>query len=393
MPFRALFQEWQAVSRFKGLSREVRSIVFYAEDASSWKHFVPIISELTGTFGKRICYATSRADDPILQLGDEHIQTFYVGSGTARTSLFNSLQADVMVMTRPDLENLHIKRSRHPVHYVYIFHSMVSTHMIYRQGAFDHFDAILCAGPHQRSEIRATEASYSLKPKILIDAGYPLLDSILRSRGPEANNGPPHHGAGKRVLIAPSWGENAVLEYCGSDLVEVLLGAGHQVTVRPHIMTIRNNPKLLAELGNRFSSRPGFTLDLRIASQGEVHESDLMISDWSGAAMEYAFALERPVLYIDVPRKVNNSEYERIPCVPIEVQLRNEIGVVVQPDCLADVPDRVTELCGNPAAWSERIRELRRRWIFNVGTSAAVAATYIAKASETAEPPARDVQP
>ena len=33
-----------------------------------------------------------------------------------------------------------------------------------------------------------------------------------------------------------------------------------------------------------------------------------MVSDWSGVAMEFAFGLERPVLFIDVPRKTNNPE-------------------------------------------------------------------------------------
>ena len=390
MSLRAFVREWRGLNRFRALSPKARSIVFYAEDASSWKHFGPIISELIGTFGKHVCYVTSSSDDPVLQGRDEHILSFYVGHGSARTVMFQTLDVGVMVMTMPDLETFHIKRSHHTVHYVYIYHSIVSTHMIYRLGAFNHFDAILCVGPHQREEIRATEASYDLRPKILIDAGYPLLDLILGSRNQEAEIKPLPHGQSKRVLVAPSWGKNSILEVCGGNLVEVLLGAGHHVIVRPHVMTIRNNRKLLTELNDRFKSNPNFTLDLEIASQGSVEASDLMISDWSGAALEYAFGLERPVLYIDVPRKVNNPEYERIPCVPIEVRLRPEIGAIVQPDLLAEVPERVKELCGDPAAWTERIRELRSQWIYNLGTSASVAANYISEASENEGPLARD---
>ena len=383
MALRAFFREWRELNRFGALSPDDRSIVFYAEDASSWKHFEPIISELTGSFDKRICYVTSSSDDPVLQGRDDQIRTFYVGFGSARTAMFRSLDAGVMGMTMPDLESFHIKRSRHPVHYVYVYHSMVSTHMIYRLGAFDHFDTILCVGPHQREEIRANEALYGLRPKVLVDAGYPLLDSILDSSKPEAETKPLPSSTPKRVLVAPSWDKNAILENCGTDLVEVLLAAGHHVTVRPHMMTIRNNSKFLAALYDRFNSRPNFTLDLRTASQGSVGASDLMISDWSGAALEYAFGLERPVLYIDVPRKVNNPEYERIPCVPIEVKLRPEIEAIVQPDRLEEVPERVEELCGNPAAWREKIRELRSRWVYNVGASGKVGAAYIAQASET----------
>ena len=35
-----------------------------------------------------------------------------------------------------------------------------------------------------------------------------------------------------------------------------------------------------------------------------LSKSDLMISDWSGASTEFAFALERPVLFIDTIKKL-----------------------------------------------------------------------------------------
>mgnify|MGYP003326545469 CR=1 FL=1 len=46
-----------------------------------------------------------------------------------------------------------------------------------------------------------------------------------------------------------------------------------------------------------------------MSTQESLHRSDLMISDWSGAALDYALGLNKPVLFIDVPRKVNNLDY------------------------------------------------------------------------------------
>lgn len=382
-------REWRELFRFKALPEESRSIVFYAEDAASWKHLQPIISELAEGFGKKVCYITSSAHDPILQHENDQIEAFYIGFGSARTVLFLSLRAVVMAMTMPDLGNFNIRRSKYPVHYVYVFHSLVSTHMIYRPRAFDHFDSILCVGPHHVAEIRATESAYGHEPKELVEAGYGLLDSIINSRSAEVQ---PEHvppSQGKRVLIAPSWGPDALLETCGRELVEELLGAGHYVTVRPHPMTMRNNPKLLGELRNLFGDSPNFALDLDLASQGTVSASDLMISDWSGAALEYAFGLERPVLYIDVPRKVNNPEYQWIDCVPIEVKLRSEIGAVIAPDRLQEVPHWVEVLCNESSTWRQRIRELRARWVYNIGGSSAVGASYLAKLSSAGVPSAQ----
>jgi YidC/Oxa1 family membrane protein insertase len=288
----------------------------------------------------------------------------------------------------PDLGTFHIKRSRHQVHYIYVHHSIVSTHMIYRQGAFDNFDSILCVGPHHKEEIRATEDLYSLKPKILVKVGYGNLDSILLSTdSPDdsAEGNTTVAAEGKRILIAPSWGENGLLESHGAELAEVLLGAGHHVIVRPHMMTIRQRPKLLNSLRERFASYPEFHLELGLSFQGTVGQADIMISDWSGAALEFAFGLERPVIFIDVPRKINNPDYQKIPCVPVEVMLRSDLGEVVSPDRLSDVPAIVDRLCQNPGLWQDRIRELRSRWIYNIRTSGKVAADYIAETAENAQ--------
>ena len=291
-------------------------------------------------------------------------------------------------MTMLDLANYDIKRSKYPVHYVYMFHLIVSSHMVYRRGAFDHFDSILCVGPRHEEEIRATESFYDLTPKQLVHAGYGLLDSIMNQDVYEIGNQPP--SASYRVLIAPSWGPDALLETCGQELVEVLLEANLNVTVRAHIMTMRQSPNLLAELDGLFGDNPDFTIDLDLASQGTVSNYDLMISDWSGAALEFAFGLERPVLYVDVPRKVNNWEYERIGIDPIEVKLRSEIGAIVTLERLRDVPHLVEELCADTSTWKGRIQELRTQWVYNVGNSGDAGANYIANLISSGVPSATE---
>jgi CDP-glycerol glycerophosphotransferase (TagB/SpsB family) len=115
-----------------------------------------------------------------------------------------------------------------------------------------------------------------------------------------------------------------------------------------------------------------------VVSQDSLHESDLMISDWSGAALEYAFGLERPVLYIDVPRKVNNPDFARYVNQPIEDLLRPELGVVVTPDRLAEAPKLARRMIAEGPARARHLASLRARWVFNVGTSGARGAERIA---------------
>ena len=93
---------WQNLRRFRNLSSNERSIVFYAEDFGSWQYLRAIISELVDSLGESICYVTSSLKDPILSSADERIKTFCLGLGAARTVFFQFLEADVLAMTMPD---------------------------------------------------------------------------------------------------------------------------------------------------------------------------------------------------------------------------------------------------------------------------------------------------
>jgi YidC/Oxa1 family membrane protein insertase len=114
-----------------------------------------------------------------------------------------------------------------------------------------------------------------------------------------------------------------------------------------------------------------------MASKASLLASAIMVSDWSGAALEYAFGRERPVLFVDLPRKVLNDDYEALKLEPLEVSVRTEVGEVVSPDQLEEMPAAIERLCADPAASRQRIVAARERHVFNVGRSAAVGADHL----------------
>ena len=79
------------------------------------------------------------------------------------------MDADIVAMTTPDLDNFYIKRSlvRKDVEYIYVPHDMMSVHMGFRKASLDHFDTIFCTGEHVAREVRKTEEVYSLPQKTL----------------------------------------------------------------------------------------------------------------------------------------------------------------------------------------------------------------------------------
>jgi len=105
--------------------------------------------------------------------------------------------------------------------------------------------------------------------------------------------------------------------------------------------------------------------------------SDILISDWSGAAFEFSFGLCRPVLFIDVPRKINNPEYELIKLEPIEVRLRECIGAVLAPSELSKIPQILITMVKNAPECQRKIRLEREKCIYHIGNSGRVAASEL----------------
>lgn len=313
---------------FHNLSREKRQVTFYSEGKNYWPHLESLLDATLQQTDLSVCYLSSATDDPGLALQHPRLNCFFIGDGFVRDYLFQTLQTNFMVMTMPDLHQYQVRRSKHKVHYIYVPHSLVSLHMVYRHGAFDHYDTICCAGPHHVQEIRAIEAKYNLPAKNIIELGYPRLESLIQEaqkRPPAQNTASPH----KKILIAPSWGSEGLIESgLASRLIDELLELGHEVILRPHPQTTKLAPAQIKRIMHRHQQNPRFSCEDNVAGQESLHQSDLMISDWSGAALEYAFALNKPVIFCDTPAKINNPHYQDIDLVPLEVSIREEIGVV-----------------------------------------------------------------
>jgi CDP-glycerol glycerophosphotransferase (TagB/SpsB family) len=360
---------------FRQLDKEQRDIVFYSRQAQYMAFFEGLISELVNKQGAKLSYITSDHRDPILQSKKPNLIPFYFN--TLFPFVLPFLNAKVVVLTMPDLNQFHIKRSIHDTDHVYVFHSMMSTHMIYRLGAFDHYDTVFCVGPYHIEEIRRTEDVYDLKSKRLLKVGYYRAEKIYRDHQNYLNDSAQDEKRRDCILIAPGWHVSNIIEVCARELIATLLKSEYEVILRPHPMTIAKKPEQLVSLENEFGSHQGFQLDIESATEKTLHKADVLISDWSGVALEYAFGTERPVLFIDLPRKVHNPEYEKINVEPIEVSLREEIGQIIS---IEDIPNAsliVSDFLANRKLYKEKIVNARERNVYNFGNSSEIGANYI----------------
>jgi YidC/Oxa1 family membrane protein insertase len=346
-------------------------LAFYAETRSYYKYYVDFIKHILKMSSVDIHYLASDSNDPMLEQDEGRIKSYYVRN--ALGTLMAGLRANVVVMTTPDLGQYYLRRSPRVQSYVYAFHGVFSTHFGYRPGAFDHYDTILCVGPHHIRELRKAEEIAHRKPASLVECGYPLLERMCAEHatiGCQPSTRP-------TVLVASSWGKQSITGCCVEQVVECLSRSEFNVILRPHPEFLRKQPREFRRLQQLVSRYANTSLDLALSGEESLHRADLLITDGSGISFEYALATERPVLFLAIPVRIENPRYEELGIEPIDLSLRDQIGKVVSLSDLSQLSDILIEMQQSLPAWRERIVQCRDQYIFNWMRSAEVGAAAI----------------
>ncbi len=380
----SLISGWRGWRRFKKLPREWRHIVFFSETGQDWHQFSGLISELNEKLQRKTCYVTSDPADPGLSRQHENYRAIFIPEGLYLTIFFQVNQSDLFVLTMMDLDNLQLKRSLQAVHYLYLFHSMGSTHMVDHENSFDHYDSLFCTGPHQVAEIRRREELKGLPAKHLFEYGHPRLEEVIeqgRAYRPQKQSGDP-----VTVLIAPTWGDSSIFNTCGRVLIDILLKAGYRVIMRPHYQSLRLTPAVIASVRDSFLGQERFEYIDWMGETDSILRSDILVSDWSAMAMEYALGLEKPVLFIDVPRRIRNPNWQEIGIEPVESSIRDQVGVILATSSLEQAPAVIERLLATPDRFRDRVRDYRENSVFRLGRSIPDGAAEIARLADECRP-------
>ena len=360
-----------------------KHLVVYSERSGFYKYLKGPIEWLLANSTARIHYVTSDPNDQVFELAksEPRLMPYYIGDKKLIT-LMMKMDADVVFLTLEDLDNYYLKRSyvRKDTKYVFTFHHTTSTFLVDQENSFDHYDAILCAGPHQKAEIRRAEELRSLPAKELVEYGYDLFDQQIaeyakrvRARGGASANERPV------VLIAPSWQEDCILDLCAEATIDPLLGHGYKVIVRPHPeYTKRYHARweaLQAKYASRSSDEVYFEQDF--SSSESILDSDVLITDWSSVANEFSFVTLKPSVFIDTPMKVSNPNWQKLDMEPTDISLRNQIGKSVAVEDLATLPEIIDEMLAHPEDWHAKIEQVRGEMIYNLGHAAEVGGKYL----------------
>lgn len=358
-----------------------KQVVFYAERNGFYKYYKGVIEYILAKTDIDVHYISSDPDDAVFGFDKERLHTYYIGDNKFIV-LAMKLEADVVVMTTPDLQNFQIKRSYvdKNIEYIYLDHAMGDVNASYRKHALDHFDTVFIPNDYARDEIRAQEKTYSLKEKKLVEYGYALIDNMIASyENNELDEKPLFDNDNPMVLIAPSWQKDNIMDLCIDDTLKGLLAADMNVVLRPHPQYVRHYEERLNTIREKYKDYKNFLLQTDFSSNSTVYNADMLITDWSGIAYEYTFTTLKPVVYIDTPMKIMNLDYKEIGIEPFEVIIRNVIGTSVSVENVGSIGEIARDVLSDEKYSKENLKKVREEYLYNIGSSAKVGATYIIK--------------
>jgi len=355
-------------------------LVFYSEGRQYWPVFEPVLTALDA-MGVTYLYVSSDAQDPGLAHAAPGVKTRFV-SASLTPPFLNHLSARVVVMTTPQLDVLTIRRSKKVSHYAHLVHAPTDF-TTYRKFAFDHFDSVLCAGPHQVRTARYFERLRGYPPKRLLETGCTYYDGLVRALARRRAASAP---AKERpvVLVAPTWKPYGFLNRFGKEMISRLLDAERwDVIFRPHPQTAVSFPEVLEDIRRTFGGRAHFSIDTAPNGAASMDASDAMISELSGIVFDYAFTQGKPTLIFNGAPDLRGFEAEDFEGEMWEVSVRRRIGEEFGVEDIPNLCDLVTRTLARTAADLAAFRDAS---VYNFGCAGPVAAAQIRDLlNETAE--------
>lgn len=265
-------------------------IIIYGEDKRYYNVFKPIIEELINLEIPTIYYSSSY-DDEIFEIKSDFLKSEFIGTGNKAYAKLNFIEADICLMTTPNLDVFQLKRSKGVKKYVHITHSSAetSTYCLY---SLDFFDAVFLNGEHQIRDIRELENKRNTIIKDLYVVGNPYLDELSKMKETitkENNNK-------KTILIAPSWGMNYLFRRFGEKLLDNIINSDYNIIIRPHPQSLISDKDIIDKFQNRYKYKNNVEWDFNRVNIYSLSKADIMISDFSGVIFDYAFLFEKPVI-------------------------------------------------------------------------------------------------
>ncbi len=282
--------------------------VIFSDSKRYWNVFKPVCDE----FENRkidVQYWTMSEDDPAFSEKYNHVKTLFIGEGNKAFSKLNIMNAGVVLATTPGLDVLQWKRSPNVGKYVHILHQPGDT-TFYRMFGLDHYDAVLISGEYEERQLREIEKLRGIPRRDTCLTGITYLDTMkARYEALKKDTKDSGKSSGiKTVLLAPTWGETAILSRFGERIISALVSTGYNIIIRPHPQSFESEKDLMNSLMSKFPESDKMHWNRDNDNFDVLSRSDIMITDFSGVMFDYALIFDRPFIYADI--EFDKSPYD-----------------------------------------------------------------------------------
>lgn len=318
-----------------------KSIVIYCENFQYLKYYGHILKDLAKE-NVSISLLIDKNNQQINTI--QEVKKYFIKSTFLRNLSLSLLRCDILVLTTPDIGNAHVKKSKFCKHFFYIFHSAVSTQMVYKNFAFKNYDTICCNGDYQYNELLLEENNCNLPRKNLIKSGYPLFDTLNKDYIEKDNRGV--------FLVAPSWNPDIpdFYERYYSKILDNLLKENWNVIFRPHPEYYKRFSRHFTKFRDKYSSNVNVDFDDQATLIESFNKCETIITDWSGIAYEFFYFSKKFVIFNDVPVKKLNSKIDEIDEI-FEYKYREKVGIIYKAeDDILNIVTRLREKNKDPKA-------------------------------------------
>ena len=368
-----------AIGRGKpsGEDKQEYPIVIFTDSKRYWNLFRPICDELEKRQQKAL-YLTASEDDPALKAEYRYIRAEFAGKGNRAYARMNMIRADVVLSSTPGLDVYQWKRSRDVKWYVHIPHGIYDL-TAYRMFGLDYYDAVLLVGSFQKETVRKLEEERNLPEKELTVVGMPYMDEMLKRKEAEKESeaADQAEGAGtKTVLLASSWGASSLLNRYQGKIIDALLQTDVHIIVRPHPQSYTSEKDLIERLMKEYPESDRLEWDQNDDNYESLKRADLLISDFSGVIIDYAFVFEKPVIYADISfdREPYDASWIETPMWRFEVL--KKLGIQLTGENVDHIGEMVRECLASPVLRAG-IRKAREEAWECMGESASRTADYL----------------
>ncbi len=355
--------------------------VIFSDSKRYWNVFKPVCDE----FEKRgidIQYWTMSEDDPALLEKYDHVKTLFIGEGNKAFSKLNIMNAGVVLATTPGLDVLQWKRSKTADRYVHILHQPGDT-TFYRMFGLDHYDAVLISGEYEEKQLREIEELRGIPRRDTCLTGITYLDTMkARYDAQKRDMKDPGEDTGtKTVLLAPTWGETAILSRFGERIISALINTGYNIIIRPHPQSFESEKDLMNGLMSKFPESERMHWNRDNDNFDVLSRSDIMITDFSGVMFDYALIFDRPFIYAAI--EFDKSPYDAawLKEDMWTLKILPYIGIPLKEEDFDNIKEVIDKTVNDESLAKGRDKARKETWA-NQGEAASRTVDYLIQTSE-----------